>query len=424
MFKTYSRLLITSFIFLLILGDFSLVKGQNTALVLNGAYIRLNGGTFASPVYLVVNEGDNTAITRNSGSIISEAEGNFVKWYTTNASAATYTFPFGFTAPLTDYMPVNINKTSIGTYDSIIVSTWHTGTTNLTLPIVVTNMVGPAGATALISAIDRFWQVLIPANISGTADFSYRGVENTTTAAPTGVFNGQEWDITQAQWFPGTGSGTGVTAGIGSVTGVTLGPYGSSVSSPYVLTAATKPLPIELVSFSASCENNNTHIKWTNASETNVWNIELQKSVDLNYWTTIYTAQPSNSSFTTNYNYVYNETNNSVVYYRLKTNNNNGSADISGIITNKPCNSDGNFNSLTAFYYQNVINVLSQFADDAKVTYSLFDLQGKRIVTGEYAAGKGEEMVSLPINDLADGIYIFNEESNSTFYNKKIIIAR
>ena len=75
-------------------------------------------------------------------------------------------------------------------------------------------------------------------------------------------------------------------------------------------------------------------------------------------------------------------------------------------------------------HYQNMINVLSQFADDSKVSYSLFDLQGKRIVTGEYTAGKGEEMVSLPTNDLADGIYIFNAESNSAFYNKKIIVAR
>ena len=431
MFKTYNRLLITSFFFLFILSDFSIVLGQNNALVLNGAYIKLYNGTFASPVYLVVNNGANTAISRNSGWIISEKEGNYVEWITNSAS--TYTFPFGYGT--TDYIPVYINKTATSASDSIIVSTWVTNAANqalvtLTFPSTVPSaayMVGLGGATANISAIDRFWQIQMAANVSGTADLSYRGAENTTTAAPTGSFSGQEWNIPLLQWLvpaTGTGVGTNTAGAIGTVTGITLGPNGTFVSSPYVLTAATKPLPIELVSFSASCENNNTHIKWTNASETNVWNIELQKSVDLNYWTTIYTAQPSNSSFTTNYNYVYNETNNSAVYYRLKTNNNDGSADISGVITNQPCNSDGSHNTLSAYYYQNMINVLSQFADDSKVSYSLFDLQGKRIVTGEYTAGKGEEMVSLPTNDLADGIYIFNAESNSAFYNKKIIVAR
>ena len=423
MFKTYNRLLITSFFFLFILSDFSIVLGQNNALVLNGAYIKLYNGTFASPVYLVVNNGANTAISRNSGWIISEKEGNYVEWITNSAS--TYTFPFGYGT--TDYIPVNINKTATGASDSIIVSTWATNNANTTLPsgIIAAWMVGPAGATAINSAIDRFWQIRMAANVSGTTDLSFRGAESATTSVPLGSFSGQEWNIPQLQWFAATGSGSGVAAGsIGSVTGITMVPYGTSTSSPYVLTLATLPLPIELVSFSASCENNNTHIKWTNASETNVWNIELQKSVDLNYWTTIYTAQPSNSSFTTNYNYVYNETNNSAVYYRLKTNNNDGSADISGVITNQPCNSDGSHNTLSAYYYQNMINVLSQFADDAKVSYSLYDLQGKRIVTGEYTAGKGEEMVSLPTNDLADGIYIFNAESNSTFYNKKIIVAR
>ena len=427
MFKTHRYLLKTYFLILSVFGSFFIVVAQNNALYLNGAYMVLNGGTFASPMYLVINNGATAGITRSSGWITSEAEGNFVKWITTNAAQPViYTFPFGYST--TDYIPVSIHKTSIGASDPIIVSTWRTAATdNTPWATSVTNMVGVAGATAITSAIDRFWQIMIPTTVTGTVDLSYRGAENTTTVAPTGNFSGQEWDIPTLQWITpasGTGVGTATAGTVGSVTGITLGGYGTTISSPYVLTAATAPLPIELISFTASCENKNTHIKWTNASETNVWSIELQNSIDMNSWNTIYVAQPSNSSSYTNYNYVYNETSNTAVYYRLKSNNKDGGANMSAIIVSQPCNSEGGNNTLSAFYYQKTLNVLSQFDDDAKVVYSLYDLQGKRIITGEYTAGKGEQMISLPLGDLSNGIYIFNAESNSTYYNRKIIIVQ
>lgn len=386
----------------------------------------MNNGTFASPVYLVVNKNSNQGIKRISGHIISEKEGNFVRWMTGNVTVPTsFIFPFGYNT--TDYLPVTINKTSVGAVDNtsaVTVSTWSTIPDNTAWASTVTNMVGLAGADATNSAIDRNWQIMTASNVTATTDLTYRGAENTTTVAPLGSFSGQEWDLPTTNWMTGTGSGIGVTAGTGSVTGITVGPYGISTSSPYVLTATSSPLPIELISFSAGCDGNNTHIKWTTATENNVWYIELQKSYDLNYWSVLYTAQPSNTLSTTNYNYVYSETNNVTVYYRLKTTDNDGSSETSAIIVNQPCDDALISNNLSAFYYGNMLNVLSQFEKDALVKYSLYDVQGKRIVTGEYTAGKGEQMVSLPINDLADGIYVFNAESNATFYNRKIIIAR
>ena len=412
----------------LLLGGFAIVYGQNNALVINGAYIRVANGTFASPSYLVVNNGAPAAITRTTGHIISEQEGNFVRWVTSDVTAtANYVFPFGFSN--TDYLPVTIHKTSVGVgaghvnnASSIDMSTWASINTNVTWATSVLTMTGIAGANATNAVVDRWWQVISLPAVTGTMDVNYRGAEN-TTIYPVGGFSGQEWDIPTSAWLPASGTGVGVTgAAIGTTTGITLTGMGMGISTPYILSATVAPLPIELVSFSASCEANKTHIKWTDASETNVSNIELQKSEDMNMWTTIYVAQPSNVSTTTNYSYVYNEEGSTTMYYRLKTNNNDGGSDLSAVIYYQPCT--GAANTLSAFYFDNTLNVMSHFAEGEKVDYTLYDIAGNAVLKGEYNAAKGTQLLTFPVEELSNSIYIFRAESNTTTYSQKIIIAR
>lgn len=399
---------------------------QNNALILNGAYININGGTWANPVYLVVNNGQPAAITRNSGHIISETEGNYISWITSDVTALTdYIFPFGFGT--TDYLPVTIHKNSVGTgpghtnnASSIIVSTWGTPADNTVWANGVSSMNGLSGANETNAVIDRWWQIRTGNNVSATADVSYRGAEN-TTAAPGGMFNAQEWETSTSQFLNPSGSGTGVTTGIGTVTAISLLSQGLSTSSPFILSSSSSPLPIELISFNAGCENNEMLIRWKNATETNVRTIELQKSYDVTTWTTIYTADPSNTSTVSSYEYSYKENSASLVYYRLKVNNNDGVTDISRIISAQSCASDGN--NLSAFYYGGLLNLHSSFALAATVKYTLYDVQGKKIISDEYFAPEGEQIISIVPNLLPDGIYILMAESAGKIYNQKIIVS-
>ena len=400
-------------------------NAQNNAVVLNGAFINLNGGTFANPVYLVVNNGLPAAISRtgSGGHIISEQEGNYVLW-NTSAAANNFIFPFGYST--TTYLPATVHKTSSAA-SSITMSTWGTAASG-NLPwanLVLTMNSNATGLPAAVSSvIDRWWQAMEPVGFTGTLDVTYRGVENTTTTAPAGTFNGQEWINASAVWgFAGTGTGTGVTgAGTGTVTGITMVPYGATFSSPYVLSAATDPLPIELVSFTAQCNSGNVKVEWKDASETNVTNIELQRSTDLNIWSTIYTATPSNTHSLTSYNYSYVDNSTSTIYYRLKTNNDNGGADLSAIVYCIPCK--GGNSNLSAYYFDNNVNVISHFDTDSKVNYNVFDAYGKRVMVGEYDAAQGTSIFSLPVYELSNGIYFFNAFSENTFYNQKIIITK
>jgi len=226
---------------------------QNNALLLNGGYTVLNGGTNTTPIYLVVNQNDTLGIVRNSGHIISEGQYNYIKW---NAGTTTgsYVFPFG--VGTSDYIPFTFNKTTAGS-SSINMSTWTTNQQNLPHPGIsnvaaVSSMTGTADS--VISAIDRFWDI----QSTATADltFSYSGSEN-TTLVPGDTLKAQHWN--GASWDTQAGPGNpGVTAGIG-----TVGPIpGQTTFSPWILTrVALSTLSVNVTALPAViCNGSSTQL--------------------------------------------------------------------------------------------------------------------------------------------------------------------
>lgn len=419
--KTYTILII----YILVLFSIN-ISGQNNSLILNGAFININNGSWNNPVYLVVNSGQPSAIQRNSGHIISEKEGNFVQWNTADVTATTnYIIPFGYGN--TDYLPVTVHKNSVGSgaghidnSSPIAISTWGTPSDNIPLASSVTSMTGPNGADAINSVIDRWWQLLAGTNVSATFDVTYRGSEN-TTASPDGIFNGQQFDIPTDQWISASGSGTGVTSINGSVSNISLYPHGMNTSSPYVLSSDISPLPIELILFESKCHNDLIHINWTTASEINVSEIELQKSYDLNSWTTVYNVIPSNLNSKTEYNFEFQEISEEIIYFRLKSTDIDGTIETSESIYLEPCNSKKE--SLTANSNENIIYVNSIFKKGSIVNYQIYDIAGKLVSTGSYYANSGVETFSISVEHLSNAIYIFKAESTTSFCNQKLIIS-
>ncbi|TAL61438.1 MAG: hypothetical protein EPN85_04845, partial [Bacteroidetes bacterium] len=222
-------------LFVIFVANSFLVTAQNNTLVLDGAYIVLDGGTSATNIYITIDQNSPSGIVRQSGGHIhSEGQYNFVKW---NAGAGTgnYVFPFGVGGNAADYIPFTFNKTTANGFVST--STWATTPQNMPHPALsnvaaVSNMVGIPDSVS--NAIDRFWDIQTPPSVTVTADltFSYRGSEN-TTAIPAATFKAQHWNGNS--WDPQVGPGNaGVTTGIGTV-GVVVG---QTTFSPWVLTKA------------------------------------------------------------------------------------------------------------------------------------------------------------------------------------------
>jgi gliding motility-associated-like protein len=206
---------------------------QNNALVINGAYINLNGGSKTVPVYLVVNQNAASGITRINGHIQSEGQFNIVKW-NTGTNTGDYIFPFGVGAIAGNYIPFTFKKTTTGTA-AVGVATWATNQQNIPHPAAsnvaaVSNM--KEATDSVKNAIDRFWDIQSPTSVTADLTFSYRGSEN-TTLVPTDTFKTQHWNGTAWDLPAGPGN-PGVTTGIGKVGPIT----GRSTFSPWVLTRA------------------------------------------------------------------------------------------------------------------------------------------------------------------------------------------
>ena len=235
----------------LILFLFSIGKqvvGQNNALVLNGAYIIMDGGTPTNNIYMVVDQASTAGITRpGGGHINTENQYNLVKWVS-GTNTGNYVFPFGVAGTSTDYIPFTFNKTSSSSSD-LNISTWTTNQQNMPHPAssnvaAVTGMIGVTDSVA--NAIDRFWDIQSP-NVTGDLTFSYRGIEN-TTMFPVDTFKAQHWNGNSWDVQAGIGN-LGVTTGIGSVGPVT----GQSTFSPWVLDRAA--LKATVVGQNSICGN-------------------------------------------------------------------------------------------------------------------------------------------------------------------------
>lgn len=227
------------------------ISAQNNLLVLDGAYIVLDGGTAANSMYVVIDEPSDQGIVRLSGGHIhSENQYHYIKWLNTNGTG-NYLFPFGVNAA--DYIPFTFGKTSGGAND-ILVSTWTTNQANLPYPNAtnvgaVTSMTGTADA--IQRAIDRFWDIQSPAPITSDLNFSYRGIEN-TTINPTGQIFAQHWN--GVAWDPQVGPGTpGVVTGVGT-SGVVAG---QTTFSPWVLTICDTTSGVDTV---AICQNDSVFV--------------------------------------------------------------------------------------------------------------------------------------------------------------------
>lgn len=219
------------------------MRSQNNSLIINGAYITMNGGSPTNTINLVVAQSSTLGIIRNGGGHIhSEGQYNVVKW-TSGVSTGSYVLPFGVAGNAADYIPFTFNKTSPGNAD-ISLSTWSTSVQNLPHPDVsnvaaVTNM--PGATDSVKNAIDRFWDIKTSAATTADLSFSYRGSEN-TTLQPGDTIRAQHWNGTS--WDPAAGTGKpGVTTGIGNSGTIA----GQSSFSPWVLTrSCISALPVNL----------------------------------------------------------------------------------------------------------------------------------------------------------------------------------
>jgi hypothetical protein len=322
---------------LIILALPSLALGQ-ARVVLNGAYVVLNGGVAATPIYLEVSNPATNAIKQNSGWIVSESEFNMVKW-DIGTSTGTYSVPFGYNA--IDYIPLTFNVLTAGApaAGTIKFSTYHTCADNWTCspPSDVTQMdpsnialSSPSATDDSYWVVDRFW--IIDANTgyvtkpSPNLKFTYidNGVGN-EVAAPNIFLESQ----LLAQRFNSTSNTWGDYLGT-TGTDVVASPIGTCKNDPaaavtpanffrsWTLSSQNDPLPIQLTSFNVACNNDVAVMSWTSATEINNAYYTVERTADgITYEIVATVKGAGNSSMPLNYSVTDYDPLPGTSYYRL-----------------------------------------------------------------------------------------------------------
>jgi len=192
------------------------------------------------------------------------------------------------------------------------------------------------------------------------------------------------------------------------------------------------PIPIELVSFTVSAEENKVILRWVSATEINNYGFEIERlqnsKIDgLSEWKKIGFVQGfGTTTEPKSYSFIDKVVTTGIYKYRLKQIDYDGSFEYSNIAEVAVGNPSGYlleqnypnpFNSSTIIKYQ--------IPKDESVRINLYNILGEKILTlfeGEQESG--EHQIRLSSDKLPSGNYFYSLEAASTRQIKKLTIIK
>jgi len=394
----------------------------NNILTLTNGALQLNLNT------LIVNNNSDVAIARNgttqTGYIISEDENSKVQW-NISTSTGNYVYPFGRFSSALRYIPFGFNVTTdgIGSSGSVTLATYHTVSNNTPYPSTVSNL-NTNGSNNSLNVLDRFW-IITPASYTSdptaTITFNYEYVNsgdnefyspNTITESD---LQAQRWSGTQ--WEPPIGLDNTSNHYV-QVTGV-------NTFSPWVLVTKEMPLPIDLINFDVSCQENGIKLEWVTASETNNDYFTIERSEDAVNFIPIGTVDGAGTSNTTEkYTYFYDVNNNSTAYYRIKQTDYDGTFSYSPFESIECNESLPNGVSLFPNPAGALIKCEITSSENTEGLVRFYNSIGQIVITQYLELFDGNNKYSFDLSDLKSGVYyiIITNENGSNYKNKITVI--
>ncbi|MCU0438360.1 MAG: T9SS type A sorting domain-containing protein [Raineya sp.] len=386
----------------------------NNQLTLNNGELNLNSNT------LTINNSALTAIVRNNNAFIrsetNSATNNSRICWNMGTTTGAFLFPFGVSS--SEYIPVTFNKQT-NTNANICISTRATLTAdNTPWATGVTNVAGVSGATAINDVVDRWWDITSTVNPlpapGANVTFNYRGSENTLANPRTDNLAVQHWNGTS--WdAPYTASSAGVISGVGSVTAQNIRDF-----SPFVISREIRPLPVQLLNFSAQAKNSVVLLSWIIAQNVNNEFYTVERSGNGVQFEKIGTIKSENRD---NYQWTDKKPLEGISYYRLKRQDDKGNIEYSQIeavnflttikegLSIIPNPSNG----------ENVLVILQTQVKE-KGIINITDALGRNILQEMIDTdnnGRGDKQIRL---GLAKGIYIVQVITETKLYQDKIVV--
>lgn len=167
------------------------------------------------------------------------------------------------------------------------------------------------------------------------------------------------------------------------------------------------PLPVELVSFDGKVAGSAIELNWQTASEVNNRSFFVERSADGAGFQAIGEVEgANNSTLELNYTFVDTQPLPGTNYYRLKQVDFDGQFEFSKVVAVDFGSGGGLFEVVANPVAGTNLQLKFDAGSAGKAGFSLFDLQGKRLIASEIAAEPGLNLPEITIPYLAPGIYL------------------
>jgi len=192
--------------------------------------------------------------------------------------------------------------------------------------------------------------------------------------------------------------------------------------SPFTLASNTflNPLPIELISFDATCKNEEVVMIWETKSELQNDFFSIEKSNDAENWKSFKTIDGSmNSNSSIIYNAVDSDPYSDITYYRLSQTDMDGTIEILGVVSVSGCGGLEGESSYSVFPNPStgVFQFLSTYEENFLIT--IYDMSGKVVGAGiDIYPGHN----TIDLTELNSGVYFANFVVGGVNYSHRIIL--
>ncbi|MEP7168435.1 MAG: T9SS type A sorting domain-containing protein [Bacteroidota bacterium] len=374
---------------------------------------------------VTVNNPFVAAITNSTGYIYSEQTGNLSKvtWNIGNV-AGNHIIPFGNTLTAGVQIPFTFNLIS-GNTGNITVSTYKTAANNTpypVTPIAVTHVYNTTGIDNSANMVDRFWEVDANGTGTGSLKFTWAAGEN----AANGNVNprAQRWFSSTQGWeLPLSGQSNPSVQSVNIPYNIVPFVTGNQSSFPWAVSLESSPLPIELISFTASSINNKqVSCKWSTASEINNDYFTVEKSQNGRTFDEAGRAEGAgNSTSVLDYSFIDEHPFNSISYYRLKQTDFNGSYSYSEIVAVTITKENNPGFSVFPNPVKDNLNI--EFTSDNKqeVQLQLYDISGRKVISQSFMPVEGMNSGKADVSHISKGTYFIELTSGNVKSKLRII---
>jgi Secretion system C-terminal sorting domain len=391
-------------------ANFGSIKVNNTngvTLALDNAFT-MGGGTAAALTLTTgkLDIGSNSVSVLSGSSISGGSTTSYVvvngttKLTQTQTGTTATVYPIGLSGA-SQYNPATIKQNSA-----------VTATFGVTVKNAITNTAGTRDPSLLVQ---REWDITRTGAAATSVDLTFKPDASALTVANTppnsstaivGHWNGASWDANIASLYT-TAAGWAVTAYAGSF-------------SPFIVSAPGAVLAAEFTNISAQAKGSLNVINFTTATEKDVKEFAIERSINNKTWEVIGTKAAIGG--TTPANYSFNDVNPTTLsYYRVRSVEANGKDQISKVVAVK--RNGGKLAVLAVSPVPTTEGVTLDVATSKVSTLNIVitDIVGKVVKTATFTTVEGTNALPLNLSNLSVGTYIMTINDGETIVTQRVV---